>query len=64
MPDIYRYEDINDVRSVIEKMDALTQRIEEEKGKPEYEQDKDKLFELTYAKFIQGLYLSTGARIF
>ena len=49
---------------VIEKMNKLDEQILEEQEKDVEERDRAREFELMYAKFIAGIKLNTGARIF
>lgn len=56
MQTIYLYENEFDKNVILEKMDKITQQIQEEKNKKDYNKDREK--ELLYAQFIQGLKLN------
>ena len=64
MADIYGYTNEFERGQIIEKMDMLDSQLLEEQEKEPEERNADREFELMYAKFIAGLKLSTGARIF
>ena len=64
MADIYGYTNEFERGQIIEKMDMLDSQLHEEQEKEPEERNADREFELMYAKFIAGLKLSTGARIF
>lgn len=49
---------------VIEKMDELDSQLIEEQSKEPENRNLDREFELLYAKFIAGLRLNTGARLY
>lgn len=64
MADIYGYTNEFERGQIIEKMDMLDSQLLEEQEKEPEKRNADREFELMYAKFIAGLKLSTGARIF
>lgn len=64
MADIYGYTNDFERGKIIEKMDMLDSQLIEEQEKEPEKRNADREFELMYAKFIAGLKLSTGARIF
>ena len=64
MADIYGYTNEFERGQIIEKMDMLDSQLIEEQSKEPEKRNVDREFELMYAKFIAGLKLSTGARIF
>lgn len=64
MADIYGYTNEFERRQIIEKIDMLDSKLIEEQEKEPDKRNADKEFELMYAKFIAGLKLSTGSRIF
>lgn len=64
MADIYGYTNEFERGQIIEKMDKLDSQLLEEQEKEPEKRNADREFELMYAKFIAGLKLSTGARIF
>lgn len=64
MADIYGYTNDFERGQIIEKMDLIDSQLIEEQEKEPEERNVDREFELMYAKFIAGLKLSTGARIF
>ncbi len=64
MADIYGYTNEFERGQIIEKMDMLDAQLLEEQEKEPEKRNADREFELMYAKFIAGLKLSTGARIF
>ena len=64
MADIYGYTNDFERGQIIEKMDLIDSQLIEEQEKEPEERNADREFELMYAKFIAGLKLSTGARIF
>lgn len=64
MADIYGYTNEFQRSAIIEKMDDLDCQLIEEQSKEPEKRNADREFELMYAKFIAGLKLSTGARIF
>jgi hypothetical protein len=64
MADIYGYTNDFERGQIIEKMDLIDSQLIEEQEKEPEKRNADREFELMYAKFIAGLKLSTGARIF
>jgi hypothetical protein len=64
MPNIYGYTNDFERRQIIDKMDIIESKLLEEQSKEDCKRDLDREFELMYAKFIAGLKLSTGARMF
>ena len=52
MDDIYKYNNDFDNKKILEKLDELAELEDKE-------EDENKRFELLYARFIQGLRLST-----
>lgn len=64
MANIYGYTNDFERNKILERMDELdSQLIEEQELEPE-KRDADREFELMYAKFMAGLKLNTGARLF
>lgn len=49
-----------DKGAIFDKLSDISQRIEEERSKPESEQDKELIFKLINRQFIEGLKLSIG----
>lgn len=61
MSNIYRYMGNEFDKGVIfDKLSDISQQIEEERSKPESEQDKELIFKLINRQFIEGLKLSIG----
>lgn len=50
--------------NAIERMNELSDMLEEEKAKAPEERNPDREFQLLYARMIAGLKLNTGARLF
>lgn len=61
---IYGYTNDFERNQIIERMDMLDSQLIEEQDKEPEERDADREFELMYAKFIAGLRLNTGAKIY
>ena len=57
-PNTYNMDEWFDYGEVINRMETLNDKIEEELGKDNV--DRKKVNDLAYAKFIQGLRLNTG----
>ncbi len=57
---------INDftVNGIIDKMNNIEEQLIEERGKSIEERDRSREFELMYARFMAGLKLNTGIKIF
>ena len=64
MADIYGYTNDFERGQIIEKMDLIDSQLIEEQEKEPEKRNADREFELMYAKFIAGLKLSTGARLY
>ena len=64
MSDIYRYKNEFDKSSVFEKISQLNSKLREEQDKPADEINDEKVFNLIYAQFIEGLKLSTGSLLY
>lgn len=64
MADIYGYTGEFERNKVIEKMDNLESQLIEEQAKEPEKRSADREFELMYARFIAGLKLNTGARLY
>lgn len=57
-------ENIPQFNEIIEKIGEIDEKLEEERNKPDDEYDKEREFELIYAKMIAGLKLNTGFKMF
>lgn len=57
-------ENIPQFNEIIDKIGEIDEKLEEEKNKPDDEYDKEREFELIYAKMIAGLKLNTGFKMF
>lgn len=64
MSDIYRYKNEFDKSSVFEKISQLDSKLREEQGKPADEINDERVFNLIYAQFLEGLKLSTGSLLY
>lgn len=64
MSDIYRYKNEFDKSSVFEKISQLDSKLREEQNKPADEINDERVFNLIYAQFIEGLKLSTGSFLY
>lgn len=64
MADIYGYTGEFQRSNIFRKMDEISSQLSEEQSKEPEKRDPDREFELMYARFIAGLKLNTGARIF
>ena len=64
MRDIYGYTGEFQRSEIFNKMDMIDEKLAEEQSKEPEERNADREFELMYAKFIAGLKLSTGARLY
>ena len=64
MADIYGYTGEFQRSEIFKKMDMIDEKIAEEQAKEPEERNMSREFELLYAKFIAGLKLSTGARLY
>lgn len=64
MSDIYRYKNEFDKSSVFERISQLDNKLREEQDKPADEINDEKVFNLIYAQFIEGLKLSTGSLLY
>lgn len=53
-----------DKHSVFDKIDNIDMQLQEEQMKEPDKRDRDREFELLYAKMIAGLKLNTGYRLF
>lgn len=49
---------------ILDKIDKIDGQLVEEQSKKEEDRDRNREFELLYAKFIAGLKLNTGGRFF
>lgn len=61
---IYRYGEGFDKDVILNKMAELDEKIEDEEGKDLSKERDDRVRNLIYAKFIQGLKLCTGYNYF
>lgn len=57
-------ENIPQINEIIDKIGEIDEKLEEERNKPDDEYDKEREFELIYAKMIAGLKLNTGFKMF
>lgn len=57
-------ENIPQFNEIIDKIGEIDEKLEEERNKPDDEYDKEREFELIYAKMIAGLKLNTGFKMF
>ena len=64
MADIYGYTGEFQRSNIFNKMDMIDEKLAEEQAKKPEERNVDREFELMYAKFMAGLKLSTGARLY
>jgi hypothetical protein len=64
MADIYGYTGEFERSNIFNKIDMLDNQLAEEQAKEPEERNADREFELMYAKFMAGLKLSTGARLY
>lgn len=64
MADIYGYTGEFERSNIFSKMDMIDEKLAEEQAKEPEKRDADREFELMYAKFMAGLKLSTGARLY
>lgn len=64
MADIYGYTGEFQRSEIFNKMDMIDEKLAEEQSKEPEERNADREFELMYAKFMAGLKLSTGARLY
>ena len=64
MVDIYGYTGEFQRSNIFNKMDMIDEKLAEEQAKKPEERNVDREFELMYAKFMAGLKLSTGARLY
>ena len=64
MVDIYGYTGEFQRSNIFNKMDIIDEKLAEEQAKKPEERNVDREFELMYAKFMAGLKLSTGARLY
>ena len=64
MADIYGYNGEFQRSSIFHKIDMLENELNEEQSKEPEKRNMDREFELMYARFIAGLKLNTGARLF
>lgn len=64
MVDIYGYTGEFQRSNIFNKMDMIDEKLAEEQAKKPEERNADREFELMYAKFMAGLKLSTGARLY
>jgi hypothetical protein len=64
MADIYGYTGEFERSNIFNKMDMIDEKLAEEQAKEPEKRDADREFELMYAKFMAGLKLSTGARLY
>lgn len=61
---IYRYGNEFDKNIIYDKMADIDDKINEEESQESSEEHEKKIRELIYAKFLQGLKLSTGNNYF
>lgn len=64
MADIYGYTGEFQRSEIFKKMDMIDEKLAEEQSKEPEERNMDREFELMYAKFMAGLKLNTGARLY
>lgn len=64
MADIYGYTGEFQRSEIFKKMDMIDEKLAEEQSKEPEERNADREFELMYAKFMAGLKLNTGARLY
>lgn len=64
MSDIFGYTGEFERGNILEKMDNLDAQLIEEQLKEADKRNPDREFELMYAKFMAGLKLNTGARLY
>jgi hypothetical protein len=64
MADIYGYTGEFQRSEIFNKMDMIDEKLAEEQSKEPEERNADREFELMYAKFMAGLKLNTGARLY
>lgn len=64
MRDIFGYTGEFQRSNIFEKMDMIDNQLFEEQAKEPEKRDVNREFELMYAKFMAGLKLSTGARLY
>ena len=64
MADIYGYTGEFQRSEIFNKMDMIDEKLAEEQSKEPEERNAGREFELMYAKFMAGLKLSTGARLY
>lgn len=64
MADIYGYTGEFQRGNILDKMDDLDMQLAEEQAKNPEERNREREFELMYAKMIAGLKLNTGARLY
>ncbi len=64
MADIYGYTGEFQRSEIFKKMDMIDEKLSEEQSKEPEERNADREFELMYAKFMAGLKLNTGARLY
>ena len=64
MADIYGYTGEFQRSNIFHKIDMLESELNEEQSKEPEKRNMDREFELMYARFISGLKLNTGARLF
>ncbi|MBQ3945989.1 MAG: hypothetical protein II670_10350 [Alphaproteobacteria bacterium] len=64
MTDIYGYNGEFQRSNIFNKIDMIDEKLAEEEAKEPEKRNANKEFELMYAKFIAGLKLSTGARLY
>ena len=57
-------ENIPQFNEIIDKIGEIDEKLEEERNKSADEYDKEREFELIYAKMIAGLKLNTGFKMF
>lgn len=64
MRSIYYNNNYFDKYDIYNKIEKLDNKLNEERNKPVDERDKELEFKLLYARFLQGLKLSTGNIIY
>ena len=64
MGNIYQYNNDFDRTQIINRMGELEMQLEDEQLKNPEERDANREFELMYARFMAGLKLNTGYRLF
>lgn len=59
MGNIYKHSNEFDIREIHDKISQIENEIDVEQTKPLCQKNREKIFNLIYARFVQGLKLST-----